>query len=76
MAGRADFAEAEWDTLQKGVTGSAMLVALADPGFFDTFKEMGAMAGHLTDARQKSNSQLVRDLAATRGGGFGPGASP
>jgi hypothetical protein len=75
MAGKADFTEAEWQTLEKGVTGSAMLVALADANFFDSFKEVGAMAGHLNEARQKSTSQLIRDLGATRGSGFGFGSS-
>ncbi|MBV9596751.1 MAG: hypothetical protein JOZ87_07800 [Chloroflexi bacterium] len=76
MAGKADFTEAEWQTLEKGVTGAGMLVALADPGFFDSFKETGALAGHLNEARQNSSSQLVRDLGATHSGGFGIGTSP
>ena len=76
MAVKADFTEAEWETLGKGVTGAAMLVALADASFFDSFKEMGAMAGYITEARQKSSSLLVRDLAAIKGSGFGAGSSP
>jgi hypothetical protein len=75
MAGKADFTEAEWQTLEKGVTGSAMYVSLADPSLFDTFKEAGALAGHLDKARQTSSSQLVRDLAATHNTGFGMGTS-
>jgi hypothetical protein len=75
MAGKADFTEAEWQTLEKGVTGAAMLVALADSSIFDSFKEVGAMASHLSEARQKSSSQLVRDLGATRASGFGFGSS-
>ncbi len=76
MASKADFTEAEWQTLEKGVTGAAMYVSLADPSFFDSFKEVGAIASHLNDARQKSSSQLIRDLAATRASGFGMGTSP
>jgi hypothetical protein len=76
MAGKADFSEAEWQTLEQGVTGAALLVALADSHFFDSFKEAGALAGHLNEARQKSSSQLVRELAATRATGFGFGTSP
>jgi hypothetical protein len=76
MAVKADFTEAEWQTLEKGVTGAGMLVAVADASFFDTFKEMGALARHLAEARQKSASLLVRDLAATRGSGFSRGSSP
>jgi hypothetical protein len=76
MAGKADFTEAEWQTLETGVTGAGMLVALADASFFDSFKEAGALAGHLNDARQKSPSQLVRELAATRSRPFGVSSSP
>ena len=46
MAGKADFTEQEWETLQKGVTGGAMLVAVSEGGFRDTFKEMGVLAEH------------------------------
>ncbi|MBV9358862.1 MAG: hypothetical protein JO023_25420 [Chloroflexi bacterium] len=76
MAGKADFTEAEWQSLEKGITGSAMLVSLADASFFDSFKEVGALASDLGAARQKSSSQLIRDLAATRTTGFGFGSSP
>jgi hypothetical protein len=76
MAGKADFTEAEWQTLEKSVTGSAMLVSLADANLFDTFKESGAMAGYLDAARQRSDSQLVREVAATHNRGFGMTTSP
>jgi len=76
MAGKADFTEAEWQTLEKGVTGAAMLASLADAHLFDTFKEAGAMAGYFDAARQRSTSQLVRDLAATHNSGFGVRTSP
>jgi hypothetical protein len=75
MALKSDFTEAEWDTLQKGVTGAGMFVSLADANLFDSFKETGALAGYLNEARQKSSSTLVRDLASTRGSGFGFGTS-
>jgi hypothetical protein len=76
MAGKADFTEQEWETLQKGVTGSALLVSLADRGFFDTFKEVGAISKHLKEAREKSPSQLVKEVAEIRGTGFGLTAKP
>jgi hypothetical protein len=76
MAGKADFTEAEWQTLEKGVTGAAMLVSLADSNLFDTFKEAGAMAGYFDAARKTSDSILVRDLAATHNSGFGMRTSP
>jgi hypothetical protein len=71
MAGKADFTTEEWEGLQKGVTGAAMLVSLADRGFLDTFKEVGALAKHLADARSKSTSPLVKEVAEVRGTGFG-----
>jgi hypothetical protein len=71
MAGKADFTETEWKTLQKGVTGAGMLVASADRGFFDTFKEAGALVKHLSAARRDTDSPLVREAAETKGTGFG-----
>jgi hypothetical protein len=76
VAGKADFTEQEWETMQKGVTGAAFLVSLADRGFFDTFKEVGALGKHLSQAREKSASPLVRELAEVRGTGFGLTSSP
>ncbi len=76
MATKADFTEEEWKTMQKGVSGAGMLVSVADRGFFDTFKEVGALSGHLKEAREKSPSALVRDLAELRGTGFGLTDSP
>jgi hypothetical protein len=76
MAGKADFTEQEWDAMQKGVTGSAFLVALADRGFFDTFKEVGALGKYLSKAREKNPSPLIRELAGVRGTGFGLTSSP
>jgi hypothetical protein len=70
MATKADFTEQEWETLEKGVTGAGFLVALSDRGFFDTFKEAGALSKHLREA-QKQPSELVREFAETRGTGFG-----
>jgi hypothetical protein len=76
MAGKADFTEQEWETLQKGVTGSALLVAVADRGFFDTFKEMGALTKHLSRAREQGETPLIKELAEVRGTGFGFTSSP
>jgi hypothetical protein len=76
MAGKDDFTEQEWETMQKGVTGAGLLVSLADRGFFDTFKEVGALSKYLKEAREKSSSELVRQLAEVRGTGFGLTASP
>ena len=76
MADKTDFSEQEWETLQRGVTGAGMLVALSDRSFFDTFKEAGALAKHLAEARKNSTSELVRELGETRSRGFGLSASP
>ena len=76
MAGRSDFTEQEWERLQTGVTGAGLLVAVSDRSFFDTFKEAGALARHLADARRNSSSELIREVAETRGTGFGMTDSP
>ncbi len=76
MATKTDFTEEEWETLQKGVTGAGFWMTIADRGFFDTFKEAGAMAKHLAQAKQSSASTLVRDLGETKGSGFGWRSSP
>jgi hypothetical protein len=70
MAGKNDFTTEEWDHLQKGVAGSALLVSISDPGLFETFKEAGTAARHLAGGRE-SQSQLVKDLAHERPAGFG-----
>jgi hypothetical protein len=76
MATKADFTEQEWETLEKGVTGAGFLVALSDRGFFDTFKEAGALSRHLREARENQSSELIRAFAETRGTGFGLTDSP
>ena len=76
MATKSDFTEQEWEQLHKGVTGAGLLVATSDRGFFDTFKEAGALAQHLADARKDASSELVRELAASGKTGFGFGTSP
>lgn len=76
MATKADFTEQEWEQLRKGVTGAGLLVATSDRGFFDTFRETGALAGHLAEAHEKASSELIRELADTGGAGFGLGTSP
>jgi hypothetical protein len=76
MAGRADFTEQEWEAMQKGVLGAGLLVSVSDRGFFDTFKEAGALAKHLSEARRENASPLVRELAEARGAPFGLTPSP
>jgi hypothetical protein len=76
MATKADFTEQEWETLQKGVTGAGLLVSVSDRGFFDTFKEAGALARHVNEAREEHGSPLVRELSAMQRTGFGFTDSP
>jgi hypothetical protein len=76
MASRADFTAQEWETLEKGVVGAGLMVTVADRGFFDTFKEAGALARHLAEARENNASPLVRELGEAQGSGFGLTDSP
>ena len=76
MAAKTDFTPEEWDTLQKGVTGAGMMVSLADPGFFDSFKEVGALTKYLSDARSNSTNPLISEVAQVKGTGFGLTSSP
>ena len=75
MAGKADFTEEEWKALEKGATGSGMLVSVADRDLTDSFGEASALAKALA-AHRESPSELVRELSGTRGTGFGLSASP
>ena len=70
MAKKSDFTEQEWDQLRKGATGAGLLVSASDRSFFDSFKEAGSLAKHLAGGRSDS-SELIRELAAERGMGFG-----
>jgi hypothetical protein len=76
MATRADFTEEEWKTMQEGITGAGMFVALVDRGFFDSFKEASALAHHLREAHEHNDSVLVRDLATGHDRPFGMSDSP
>ena len=69
------FTDSEIELLQKGATGAGLLVAVSDRGFFDTFKEAGAMGKHVAAARRNSSSPLIQRVADTRGTGFGLTAS-
>ncbi len=75
MAGKADFTEEEWEQLRQGATGAGMLVSVSDRSLRDSFKEASSLAKHLKGSRD-DDSQLVRELAAERGTGFGLVATP
>jgi len=74
MAQKSDFTEQEWDQLRKGATGAGLLVSVSDRSFFDSFKEAGSLAKHLAGGKS-DESELVRELAGERAGGFGARAS-
>ena len=71
MASKSDFTEDEWEAMQKGIVGAGMLVSISDRDFTDTFGEVGALAGYLSDQHEHAASPLVRELAETRHTGFG-----
>jgi hypothetical protein len=71
-----DFAADEWAHLQHGLAGTVLLVSVSDPGLFDTFKEAGAAVKHYKEARRNNASELVRELSADPGMGFGLGKNP
>ena len=58
MAGKADFTEDEWDALEKGVTGSGMLVSVAHRDFTDSFGEAKAIARDI--AANNQNASFIR----------------
>ena len=64
MATKTDLTAAEWQTLKWAVTDTMLYISMADPGFWDTFKEANAAAHYMAAARQTSESALVRELAA------------
>jgi hypothetical protein len=76
MATKADFTDEEWKALQSGISGSGMLVAVSDAGFFDTFKEASTLAKHLSAAHEKNDDALVREIAAGHHNPFGITSSP
>jgi hypothetical protein len=61
--------------MQEGITGAGMFVAIVDRGFFDSFKEASALAHHLREAHDHSDSMLIRALATGHDKPFGMTAS-
>jgi len=76
VATRHDFSDDEWAALQKGLIGSGMLVSVSDRDLTDTFGEAGALGKYLAGQQVAATSELMRELARTRGTGFGLTASP
>jgi hypothetical protein len=68
--------ESEIETLHRGAVGAGLLVSVSDRGFFDSFKEAGALAKHVAAARGNSESAVVRRVAERHGTGFGVTTPP
>jgi hypothetical protein len=56
MASKADFTEDEWKAMEKGVTGTGLLVSVSDRDFTDTFGEAGALARFLAESSRASTA--------------------
>ena len=76
MTTKADFSEVEWQAMQRGVTGAGMLVSVADQDFTDSFGETSALAKALAAQRTIGATELIRELGATHGTGFGLFSKP
>src|SRR5262249_54696535 len=63
MAMKADFTEADWHELGKGVIGDGMVVSVSEPDFTHTVSETEALESYLGGHRETSESELVRELA-------------
>jgi hypothetical protein len=65
MTGKADFTEAEWETVSQGPPSAGMIVVTAAHG--GTFRETFAMAKAYADARkQHGSSQLLDEIVSSK----------
>ena len=64
VATKTDFTADEWQALQWAVTDTMTYLTMADPGFWDMFKEANAAAHYIAGVKQTSESALVRQLAS------------
>ena len=76
MATRQDFTDDEFATLQRGLTGSGMLVSLSDRDFSDSFGEASAISKYLAGQQAAAPTALTREIAKAKGTGFGLTTSP
>ena len=63
MSSKEMFTDDEWHVLQWAVTDTMSYLAVADHGFWDTFKEASAAAKFMAHAKADATSPLVHDLA-------------
>src|SRR4051794_11362758 len=65
MTGKADFTEAEWETVREGPPAAGMIVVTAAHG--GTFRETFAMAKAYAEARkQHGASQLLDEIVSAK----------
>ena len=64
MSSKEMFTEDEWHILQWAVTDTMSYLAVADHGFWDTFKEATAAAKFMAHAKADTQSPLIHELAA------------
>jgi hypothetical protein len=64
MATKQAFSPSEWQTLQWAVTDTMTYLSMAEPGFWDTFKEAGAAAKFIGGIKTSGDDLLMRELAA------------
>jgi len=63
MATKDAFTAEEWQALQMASTDTMMYLSLVDPGFWDSFKEVGHAGRFVASQASEAPSLLVRDLA-------------
>jgi len=63
MSSKGTFTPDEWHVLQWAVTDTMAYLAMADHGFWDTFREASAAAKLMARAKADTTSPLVDDLA-------------
>lgn len=63
MATKADYSAEEWQILQWATMNTMAYLSLADPGFWDSFKEATGAAKFLAAEKDSGTNQLIRDLA-------------
>jgi hypothetical protein len=63
MSSKELFTDDEWHVLQWAVTDTMSYLAVADHGFWDTFKEASAAAKFMAHAKADATSPLIHELA-------------
>lgn len=68
MAGRMDFTEEEFATMRQALIGAVTMVMMADGGrTIETVRERGAVEKRLDETRERTSSELIRELADLSG---------